>query len=313
MDHLGSPRHVSHGKGFELARHAYYPFGEEATDPFADSTRMKFTGHERDLNLDGQTTDDLDYMHARFFNPNLGRFLSVDPVGGRPGRSQSFNRYAYALNDPVNLVDPRGLSGRGVFHGEITVTATPTFYGEITVTARAPSRRDLEWLRFIIEAQRRYQSNLRLHRVHADPRREILRIAGGGRPVTLDPIMGDYWHWFWGGVYGTLFEQGVLVGGGKMGVGGPFSVGASASVSEGEVGARLALQQKVWGAAQFYGGGLKFGSVDTLHQQLSLTAGAGPGFRIDYRSDLNGGRQFRVLVGFGIGASLGFQPAAVSW
>ena len=122
VDHLGSPRLVTNSSRFEEARHNYYPFGEEATDPFADPNRIKFTGHERDLNLDGQTTDDLDYMHARFFNPNLGRFLSVDPIGGQPGLSQSFNRYAYTLDNPVNLVDPRGLSGRE-FHGEITVTA----------------------------------------------------------------------------------------------------------------------------------------------------------------------------------------------
>jgi RHS repeat-associated protein len=108
VDHLGSPRHVTHPNGFEEARHRYYAFGEESTDPDADPTRIKFTGHERDLNLSGQTTDDLDYMHARHYNPNLGRFLSVDPVDGEVGRSQSWNRYTYAWNNPVQLIDPDG-------------------------------------------------------------------------------------------------------------------------------------------------------------------------------------------------------------
>lgn len=49
-----------------------------------------------------------DYMHARYYNPNLGRFLSVDPVGGEVGSSQSWNRYSYVLNNPLVMVDPFG-------------------------------------------------------------------------------------------------------------------------------------------------------------------------------------------------------------
>ena len=50
-----------------------------------------------------------DFMHARYFSSNLGRFLSVDPVGGEVGSSQSWNRYSYALNNPLVLVDPTGM------------------------------------------------------------------------------------------------------------------------------------------------------------------------------------------------------------
>jgi hypothetical protein len=49
-------------------------------------------------------------MHARYYCPNLGRFLSVDPVGGSVGSSQSWNRYSYVLNNPLKLVDPDGNS-----------------------------------------------------------------------------------------------------------------------------------------------------------------------------------------------------------
>lgn len=72
----------------------------------------RFTGHERDyLELRG---DDghrvyLDYMHARVYNPNWGRFLSVDP--GKDwdmSRPQSWNMYAYVRNNPVNRVDRDG-------------------------------------------------------------------------------------------------------------------------------------------------------------------------------------------------------------
>jgi RHS repeat-associated protein len=49
-----------------------------------------------------------DFMHARYYSPNLGRFMSVDPVQGKVGSSQSWNRYSYVLNNPVGLVDPDG-------------------------------------------------------------------------------------------------------------------------------------------------------------------------------------------------------------
>jgi RHS repeat-associated protein len=49
-----------------------------------------------------------DFMHARYYSPNLGRFLSVDQVGGTIGSSQSWNRYSYAKNSPTNRIDPDG-------------------------------------------------------------------------------------------------------------------------------------------------------------------------------------------------------------
>jgi len=41
---------------------------------------MRFTMHERDLGDLASLTDDLDYMHARYYGPMTGRFLSIDPV-----------------------------------------------------------------------------------------------------------------------------------------------------------------------------------------------------------------------------------------
>jgi RHS repeat-associated protein len=45
------------------------------------------------------------YMRARYYDPELGRFLSEDPIGIAGG----LNLYAYAGNDPVNASDPAGL------------------------------------------------------------------------------------------------------------------------------------------------------------------------------------------------------------
>jgi RHS repeat-associated protein len=106
LDHLGSPRQVTDEAGAQAAFHTYYPFGGEATVPSQDDVELKFTGHERDENGGGAGV--LDYMHARFCGPALGRFLSVDPVGGDRSAPQSWNRYSYVRNQALNLVDPRG-------------------------------------------------------------------------------------------------------------------------------------------------------------------------------------------------------------
>src|ERR1700741_405294 len=105
LDHLGPPRLVTNSEGVEISRHAYYPFGYEAGA--ATSGEKQFTGHERD-------SPTLDYMHARYYGPSWGRFLSVDP--GRdwdPRLPQSWNMYAYVRDNPVNATDPTGRNWLG--------------------------------------------------------------------------------------------------------------------------------------------------------------------------------------------------------
>jgi RHS repeat-associated protein len=103
-DHLGSTRLMTDEKGAEIGHWKYYPFGQEAESSGGTDNRMKFTGHERDGELG------LDYMLARFYAPSTARFVSVDPESSSasPLSPQSWNRYAYALNSPLDLVDRNG-------------------------------------------------------------------------------------------------------------------------------------------------------------------------------------------------------------
>jgi RHS repeat-associated protein len=94
---------VVSGHEFEFA-----PFGKLTGDPpQSPQTDQLFTGHERDFDLE------LDYMHQRYYSAEFGRFVSVDPIGGRIGSSQSFNRYSYVNNNPINYWDPFGLTEDG--------------------------------------------------------------------------------------------------------------------------------------------------------------------------------------------------------
>ena len=114
LDHLGTPRLLTDALGQVASKHTYFPYGEEATNPFGDNGKQdaeihRFTGHERDLVDGAGVMDDLDYMHARYYSGGVGRFLSVDPVRGDEYRPQSWNLYSYVSSSPVVSTDPTGL------------------------------------------------------------------------------------------------------------------------------------------------------------------------------------------------------------
>ncbi|MEO8127334.1 MAG: RHS repeat-associated core domain-containing protein, partial [Bryobacteraceae bacterium] len=119
-DGLGSTRLVTGPSGQTIACHDYLPFGEEipaswgrtgatcyaaGQDPSPVDTTSKFTSKERDAETG------LDYFGARYMSSAQGRFTSPDPLlnSGRPWEPQSWNRYAYTLNNPLRYSDPTGL------------------------------------------------------------------------------------------------------------------------------------------------------------------------------------------------------------
>ena len=108
-DHLGHTRVLFDGNfdGIGEQDLDFAPFGVQIEGPGSPggpigdpATTHLFTGHERDLD---DYSSELDYMHARYYSPFLARFLSVDPVGGTVGSSQSFNRYSYVMNIPAEV------------------------------------------------------------------------------------------------------------------------------------------------------------------------------------------------------------------
>ena len=104
LDALGSVRVVTDQNAQVVSRHDFLPFGEEWPAPQPTTKEKKlFTGHERDAETG------LDYFGARYYRPQVGRFTTIDPVGGRLADPQTLNRYAYARNNPLRYVDPTGM------------------------------------------------------------------------------------------------------------------------------------------------------------------------------------------------------------
>ena len=105
QDHL-SNRFLGNSSGTVTGSLSQFPFGETTSGSVA--TKWDFTNYERD-NASGDSG--LDYAYARFYSSRVGRFMSMDPLSGSIGNPQSLNRYAYVMNDPVNMIDPSGMMG----------------------------------------------------------------------------------------------------------------------------------------------------------------------------------------------------------
>jgi RHS repeat-associated protein len=100
-DALGSVVAATNEAGAVLWRKDYAPFGEQI-DATPDTEKLSYTGKSHD------DATGLANFGARNFDPEIGRFLSVDPVGFVEDNPMSFNRYLYVNNNPYKYVDPDG-------------------------------------------------------------------------------------------------------------------------------------------------------------------------------------------------------------
>jgi RHS repeat-associated protein len=88
---------------------AYAPFGESQVGQTSGAADASFTGQDQD------TVSSLYDFPARRYSPSQGRWISPDPAGRGAvilTNPQSWNRYAYVMNNPLALTDPAGLSAR---------------------------------------------------------------------------------------------------------------------------------------------------------------------------------------------------------
>ncbi len=106
-----------------------------------DDVRQKFTGYQKD------EESGLDFAEARMYNNRHGRFTAVDPLlaSGNSANPQTFNRYVYVMNSPLNFTDPSGLqvasctdcliftNHRGLYTNYSNEEFKDRFIGEVTV------------------------------------------------------------------------------------------------------------------------------------------------------------------------------------
>ncbi|GJI96014.1 hypothetical protein RugamoR57_27320 [Duganella caerulea] len=92
-----------------LSRTRYEPYGLTAAGA---TPTVGFTGHVNDAYTG------LVYMQQRYYDPSSARFLSIDPILTDVNTARSFNRYAYAANNPYRYIDPDGRDFCGSYQCE---------------------------------------------------------------------------------------------------------------------------------------------------------------------------------------------------
>ncbi|HTC92890.1 MAG TPA: RHS repeat-associated core domain-containing protein [Terriglobales bacterium] len=104
-DHLGSSRLASTSTRGLYYSGAYAPFGESYKE--TGTTDRSFTGNNEDT-----VTGTADFMYREYSSNQQGRWISPDPAGLAavdPANPQSWNRYAYVMNNPLLFTDLLGL------------------------------------------------------------------------------------------------------------------------------------------------------------------------------------------------------------
>jgi RHS repeat-associated protein len=120
-NHIGSHTMITSATGACEQDIDYFPYGGVVTDHCPNvSQRYKFTGKERD------SESGLDNFGARYNASSMGRFMTPDPSNLSVDfwLPQTWNRYAYALNNPLAVVDRNGL-WPWYIHNEIIDEAFP--------------------------------------------------------------------------------------------------------------------------------------------------------------------------------------------
>ncbi len=109
-DQLGSVVAMTDSTGTLISQQRYLPFGQVRTDvssPNSPATDLAFTG-QRNLDAQGNVSLGLMDYNARMYDPYLNQWTQPDSIIPQPYNPQSFDRYAYVLNNPINLIDPSG-------------------------------------------------------------------------------------------------------------------------------------------------------------------------------------------------------------
>jgi RHS repeat-associated protein len=99
-DALGPTLTLTDSSGTLQTEYSYEPFGAVAASGSSSANEFRYTGREDD-------GTGLYYYRARYYHPQLQRFISEDPIGFAGGDP---NLYSYVFNQPISFRDPTGLA-----------------------------------------------------------------------------------------------------------------------------------------------------------------------------------------------------------
>ena len=122
-DPAGSPIAGMNQAGAITWRENYQPFGEKLENaPASTDNDIWFGGKEFDDDTE------LSFFGARYYEPTIGRFVSIDPQGFDEENIFSFGRYAYGNNNPYKFVDPDGETPAHILAALAVVAARGVVY-----------------------------------------------------------------------------------------------------------------------------------------------------------------------------------------
>jgi RHS repeat-associated protein len=102
VDGLGSTRLMTGNNGSVIVEYDYDAYGNLTRKVGDAENNYLFAGEQFDDAVDGY------YLRARYYDPNTGRFASVDPFEGYNNQPITLHDYLYAGVNPVNAIDPSG-------------------------------------------------------------------------------------------------------------------------------------------------------------------------------------------------------------
>ena len=124
-DGVGSVRLMTDDDADIRLQQSYDAFGLDLVNPtFSTEQPFGFAGEQTDGTEFQMPDSGYSYMRARYYDPVIGRFVSRDPLRGTMSDPLTLNPYTYVENNPINKVDPSGLSSNkalsGLSFGDLT-------------------------------------------------------------------------------------------------------------------------------------------------------------------------------------------------
>ena len=207
-DHLGSLAAITNEAGAVVERLAYDPWGKRRqvdgpSDPSGNLTssvtKRGYTMHEH---MDEMGVIN---MNGRVYDSAIGRFLTADPYIQAPDNLQSFNRYAYVLNNPLALTDPTGYwSLRRHLKKRFKLFPAPTPVNVLEVVEMLPGLKKVE--EKIIGNNKVLKAARVVHRtVVSTPERISATLKGGLESVARG---GAFWE---GAMHSSLTHYGNML------------------------------------------------------------------------------------------------------